>query len=111
VLQSLATLAALLTAADHWTTYLCLRRPIDGWHVVEANPLADWLFSSTGLLPGLLIDSLITAVAIAFILTTQRLNRAMRYGCLGVMAMATSYAVANNLQALSSLGLSPLGVG
>jgi hypothetical protein len=111
VLQSLATIAALLTAADHWTTYLCLRRPIDGWHVVEANPLADWLFSATGLLPGLFIDSLITAVAIAFILTTQRLNRTMRYACLGLMATATSYAVANNLQALSSLGVSPLGVG
>ena len=111
MLHSIATIAALLTAADHWTTYLCLRRPIDGWEVVEANPLADWLFTATGLLPGLAIDSLITAAAIAFILTTQRLNRTTRYACLSFMAMATGYAVMNNLQALSSLGLSPLGVG
>lgn len=111
MLHSIATIAALLTAADHWTTYLCLRRPIDGWEVVEANPLADWLFTATGLLPGLAIDSLITVAAIAFILTTQRLNRTTRYAFLSFMAMATGYAVMNNLQALSSLGLSPLGVG
>jgi hypothetical protein len=111
VLHTLATLAALLTAADHWTTYLCLRRPITGWDVAEANPLADWLFSAAGLLPGLFIDSLITIFAIAFILTTQRLNRTTRYGCLSFMALATGYAVVNNVQALSSLGLSPMGVG
>jgi hypothetical protein len=110
VLHSLATLAALLTAADHWTTYLCLRRPIEGWEVVEANPVAGILFAAAGLLPGLLIDTLITAIAIAFILTTAKLSRNVRYLCLLVMAMTTSYAVVNNLQALSSLGLSPLGV-
>ena len=111
MLHSLAMFAALLTAADHWTTYLCLRQPIEGWTVVEANPLADLLFDATGLLPGLLIDSLITALAIGFILSTSKLSRATRYACLGFMTIATSYAVVNNVQALSVLGLSPLGVG
>lgn len=111
MLQSLAILAALLTAADHWTTYLCLRRPIEGWDVVEANPVVEWLFGATGLLPGLFIDTVITAVAIVFILTTARLTPSTRYLCLGFMACATSYAVINNLHALSSLGLSPLGIG
>ncbi len=111
MLRLLALVTLLLTGADHWTTYLCLRRPIAGWEVVEANPLADWLFNATGLLPGLVIDSFITAIAIAFILTTPRLGRAMRYVCLVFMTGATGYAVINNLQALSALGLSPLGVG
>ena len=111
MLHSLATLAVLLTAADHWTTYLCLRNPVDGWKVVEANPLASWLFGATGLLPGLLIDTVVSAFAIAFILSTPKLRRSTRYLCLGFMAIATGYAVVNNLQAISSLGLSPLGIG
>ena len=111
VLHALATLAALLTAADHWTTYLCLRRPVDGWSVVEANPIADLLFQGSGLLPGLLIDTLITAVAITFVLTTAKFSQRLRYACLGVMASTTGYAVINNVHALSELGLSPLGVG
>ena len=111
VLHSLAILAALLTAADHWTTYLCLRRPVPGWDAVEANPVVAWLFELTGLVPGLMIDSGITALAIAFILVTPMMSRVSRYLCLGVMTGAGGYAVANNLEALSTLGLSPLGIG
>ena len=111
MLHSLAILAALLTAADHWTTYLCLRRPVEGWNAVEANPVVAWLFDLTGLLPGLMIDSGITALAITFILVTPIMSRLTRYLCLGVMTLAGAYAVVNNLQALSSLGLSPLGIG
>ena len=53
----------------------------------------------------------ITASAIAFILLTQKLGQTTRYACLGFMAIATGYAVVNNVQALSALGLSPLGIG
>ena len=55
MLRLLATLTVLLSLADHWTTYLCLREPVTGWSVTEANPLANWLFDLTGLLPGLAI--------------------------------------------------------
>ena len=44
MLRALTGLTLLLTGADHWTTYLCLRLPVEGWEVIEANPLADWLF-------------------------------------------------------------------
>ena len=37
---------------------------------VEANPMAEWLFGSVGLVPGILFDSAITLVAVAFLLTT-----------------------------------------
>lgn len=105
----LATLILLLSAADHWTTYLCLRQPIEGWTVTEANPIAEWLFSTVGLVPGLLIDSAITVWAIAFLLTTQRLPRAVKLGFFSLVAAWTAHAVFNNLQAIASLGLSPLG--
>ncbi len=71
----LAALTLLLTAADHWTTYLCLRAPVDGWLVTEANPIAEWLFGSLGLVPGLIIDSVVTIFALAFLLTTPRLPK------------------------------------
>jgi len=56
---AIATLA--LSAADHWTTYLCLRSPVLGWQVTEANPISQWLFEAIGLVPGLLLDSAVTA--------------------------------------------------
>jgi hypothetical protein len=105
----LALFTLLLTAADHWTTYLCLRTPIPGFEVSEANPIADWLFGSLGLVPGLALDSVVTLAALAFLLSTALIpTRAKRIFLLVVIAW-TGYAVVNNLHALGSMGLSPLG--
>jgi hypothetical protein len=109
MLHVLAATTLLLTGADHWTTYLCLRRPVSGWEIVEANPLAQWLFDWAGLLPGLLIDSAITLLAIIFVMTTTRFPKPAKYSVLAFITMTTAYAVANNLQALTALGISPLG--
>jgi hypothetical protein len=109
MLNALAWLTLFLSAADHWTTYLCLRSPIAGWDVVEANPLAAWLFQSTGLVPGLLLDSAVTLSAVVFLLFTDRLPSAAKAFCFLLIAAFTGYAVANNLAALQVLGLSPLG--
>lgn len=111
MLYLLAGLTLLLTAADHWTTYLCLSTPVDGWVVTEANPLADWLFSSAGLVGGLAIDTAVTLLAVVFLLSTRRLPHAAKHACFGLIALTTGYAVLNNLRALESLGLSPLGFG
>ena len=111
MLRLLALTTVTLTAADHWTTYLCLRRPIQGWSVIEANPIAEWLFESAGLLPGLMIDTAITVVAVGFLLLTPRFPRAAKLSFLAVISLMTGYAVVNNVQAIQALGLSPLGVG
>jgi len=108
-LYILATLTLLLSAADHWTTYLCLRAPVSGWHVAEANPLAEWLFSSFGLVPGLLIDSGVTLVAVAFLLSTPQIPKLTKGLFFGAVIAGTSVAVYNNVLAIQALGLSPLG--
>ena len=105
----LASLTLLLTAADHWTTYLCLRAPVDGWAVSEANPIAEWLFGAVGLVPGLLIDSVVTIFAIAFLLSTSRLPKPVKGAFFVCVVLGTSHAVVNNLEAIKMLGLSPLG--
>lgn len=110
LLRSLALLTLLLTALDHWTTYLCLRLPVDGWDVSEANPLARGLFDLTGLVPGLALDSIVTVLAIAFLLATTRFGSTMKFALLGFIALTTGYAVVNNVTAMSELGLSVLGV-
>jgi hypothetical protein len=110
MLRALAGLTLLLTGADHWTTYLCLRMHIAGWEIVEANPLAEWLFDMAGLVPGLAIDSLVTVVAISFLLFTSRFAYGVKIGLLAFIASTTGYAVVNNLSAMQDLGLSPLGV-
>ena len=109
MLHILALLTLLLTAADHWTTYLCLKSPVPGFDVSEANPIADWLFQSFGLVPGILLDSAVTLLAIGFLLSTALIPRPAKRVFLMVVIGWTGYAVLNNLQAILSLGLSPLG--
>jgi hypothetical protein len=109
MLHWLAGLTVVLTAADHWTTYLCLRGPVAGWRVSELNPLADWLFGTFGLVPGLLIDSTVTLMAVAFLLSTTLFPRTAKGVCFAVLVVSTAWAVINNLLAIEALGLSPLG--
>jgi hypothetical protein len=109
VLYLLAISSLLLSAADHWTTYLCLRRPVEGWLVSEANPISDWLFQTLGLVPGLVIDSMVTVLAVAFLVTTPLLPRLAKTLFFIFVIGWTAYAVVNNLEAITALGLSPLG--
>lgn len=102
---TLATL--LLTGADHWTTYLCLKQPVAGWMVTEANPFADWLFQLAGLGPGLLIDTAITLAAVFFLATTRTFDHRVKLLLLGIISVSTGYAVLNNLGAISRMGLAP----
>lgn len=106
----LALLTLILSAADHWTTYLCLRSPHDGWEVTEANPLAEWLFQSLGLVPGLLVDSAVTIAAVGFLLSTRYLSDSAKVGLFGLIALWTGVAVVNNLNAISTIGLSITGI-
>lgn len=110
MLRVLAVVTLLLTGLDHWTTYVCLRLPVAGWDIVEANPIADWLFGVAGLVPGLLLDSLVTVFAIGFLLTTSRFAVEVKLGLLAFIALTTGYAVINNIAAISDLGISPLGI-
>jgi hypothetical protein len=107
MLQVLAVLTLLLTFADHWTTYLCLRAPVVGWQVVEANPVADWLFDTAGLIPGLAIDTSLTLLVVFVLVVSRRFATMTKCAMLGAIAVVTGIAVANNLLAISSLGLSP----
>ena len=107
MLRLFALTTVLLTCADHWTTYLCLHAPVDGWTVTEANPIAEWLFDWVGLGTGLLIDSIVTLGAIFFLATTGLFERPVRVGLLGIICVSTGYAVVNNLGAISRMGLAP----
>lgn len=110
MLWPLAGLTLLLSAADHWTTYLCLRQPVPGWQIDEANPISQWLFEAVGLVPGLILDSGITLAALAFLVTTRHVPGALKTASLAVIAFSTGYAVLNNFAAIETLGLSPFGL-
>ena len=107
MLRLLAILCLILTGADHWTTWLCLRSPVSGWDVSEANPMAKILFDSAGLVPGLAIDSLITLVAIGFLVSTVVLSSKSKIVLLGLISLSTAYAVINNVQAIHSMRIWP----
>ena len=109
-MRVLALLTVLVSAADHWTTYLCLRSPVEGWNVTEANPLAGWLFGTLGLVPGLMLDSVVTVGAVAFLMVTSVIPRGLCAAFLAFVCVWTAVAVANNVDALDALGLTLMGV-
>lgn len=111
MLRLFTTTTILLTCMDHWTTYLCLRAPVEGWSVSEANPIAQWLFEWAGLGTGLMIDSFVTVVAIGFLISTAVLSRSIKIALLVSITLSTGYAVFNNLGAITHMGLAPwLGI-
>jgi len=102
----LISLVFLVSAADHWTTYLCLRAPVSGWVVSEANPITAWMFQHLGLVDGLLVDSLITVCALWVVYRTQRVPSGAKSAFLTAVFVGTGLAVINNLGAIERLGLS-----
>lgn len=101
----LALLLLLFTAADHWTTWRCLGVATPEWILTEANPIADWLFQSLGLGPGLWLDTLVTLAALAFLIHTRRVPTFWKHAFLWAGIGATGFAVANNLRALEAAGI------
>lgn len=111
MLTALVASILLLTALDHWTTYLCLHHPVEGWLVSEGNPVAAWMFDVIGLVPGLALDTLVTLGAVAFLVKTDLLPRPVKAACLALLMLTTAFAVTNNFDALAALDVSPLGRG
>ena len=105
MLAPLVLAALLLSAADHWTTWLCLRAPIAGWEVRELNPISDTVFRTIGLEAGLLLDSALTLAGVTFLVRTGLLPRSAKLGFLAAVVLATGYAVLNNLEAMSRMGV------
>jgi hypothetical protein len=103
----LAAVAILVSFADHWTTWICLRAPVEGWHAVEANPVADWLFMRVGLAEGLLLDSALTLVAVLFLARTPRVPEPAKLVLLGAVILGTGVVVVHNLEAAHLLGVTP----
>lgn len=99
----LAVLAFLFNAADNLTTYLCLRSPIDGFEIYEANPLAAWGFNMVGLELGLWIETALCGAAILFLVYSPLFGFRARMALLAVLAALPAGAAANNLLVMREL--------
>ena len=74
----------------------------------EANPIAEWLFATLGLGPGILLDSALTLLVLALLVATPLLPLKAKSGLLAVVILGTGWAVVNNIQAILSMGIAPL---
>ena len=104
----LGGLAVVLNLLDNTTTFLCLRAPVPGFEIFEANPMARWMFEAVGLLEGLLLETVITTAAVAFLVLTTRIPRRIRIALLAVLAVLPAWAVANNMQVMHEIGVGVL---
>jgi hypothetical protein len=105
MLRVFAGLALLFALLDHLTTWLCLRAPIPGWDVREANPIAAWLFGHIGLVEGLALDTGVTLAAVLCVAQARRVPRAAKLGLLGLLIATSAWAVANNFDVIQQIGL------
>jgi len=103
--RALACLALVCAGLDHLTTWLCLRAPVPGWEIREANPLAAWLFTHVGLVGGLALDTALTLAAVAFVSEARRVPRAAKLGLLGMLIVTSAFAAANNFDVIDQIGL------
>ena len=99
----LAALAFLSNAADNLTTYLCLRSPVEGFEIYEANPIAAWGFELLGLAAGLWLETALCAAAILFLLHSQLFSFRARMTLLAVLGVLPAGAAANNLLVMREL--------
>ena len=101
----LGALVVLFNLADNATTFLCLRAPVPGFEVVEANPAAAWLFETVGLRQGLLLEMAVTTLAIVFLVATERITPRVKLGLLVVLAALPLWAAINNWLVIEATGL------
>ena len=101
----LGALVVLLNLADNTTTFLCLRAPVPGYEVIEANPAAAWLFGSIGLEQGLVLEMVVTTIAIAFLVATTRIPPRIKLALLVVLAALPAWAAVNNLLVIKATHL------
>lgn len=101
----LGALVVLFNLADNTTTFWCLQAPVRGFDVVEANPVARWIFESLGLLEGLAFEMVVTSAAIAFLVATRRVSHRLKLGLLVALAILPAAASLNNLMVMRAIGL------
>lgn len=101
----LGFLVLILNAMDNTTTFFCLNTSVPGFEVTEANPIARWLFDSLGLVEGLLLEGLITAAAVSFLVLSHRIPHRARLAVLTVLTLLPAWATLNNLFVMQALGI------
>jgi hypothetical protein len=105
---ALGVLVVLLNLADNTTTFLCLRAPVPGFDVAEANPAAAWLFDAIGLVPGLAFEMAVTTAAVAFLVATTHVPHRVKLALLIILAALPAWAAINNTWVIRATDL-PIG--
>ena len=101
----LGGLVLLFNLADNATTFFCLRAASPIFEVFEANPVAAWTFDKLGLAGGLILETVITTAAVAFLIHTDRIPANPKLVLLATLAVLPAWAAINNLQVAWVVGL------
>ena len=97
----------LFNLADNATTFLCLRAPVPGFEVVEANPAARLAVRrGRAARRASLLEMVVTTAAIAFLVATDHASRrASSSRCCVVLAALPAWAALNNWLVIQATNL------
>ena len=100
---SLIGIFMVVIVGDAYTTWACLHNPIPG--VFEANPIANWMFGFLGLVPGLIVDGIITLLILVWLGFTKRIRTSFKLFILLLGITITTLAVFYNYQVMMEIGI------
>lgn len=100
---ALIAIFMMVTIGDFYTTWACLSDPASG--TFEANPIANWMFGFFGLLPGLIIDEMITLLILVWLGFTKRIHTSFKLFILLLGITITTLAVFYNYQVMIEIGI------
>jgi len=106
LLRSLYALFLLSNLADDITTYLALTAPdSDRFGVVEANPIAKWIFDTMGLVNGLALEFVLSAIFMWWLMKTSHFSYKFKVGVFVIISTLAAGAAWNNFGVLCMLNL------
>lgn len=92
--------------ADAVTTYYALTKPtLDHVEAVEANPITAWMFDAVGLVPGLVVSTMLPVAVFFWFAKTERAPYKAKFLLLLFAVAITTYAASNNLAILLTPGI------
>lgn len=97
-------LLMLLVIGDNVSTYLCLTTSSDVYHTWEANPISAWMFQAFGMIPAMLLQTVIKLAALVWVYSLigdSRSNLRVTWVTVMLLIVVTGYVNLNNWYAYS----------
>ncbi len=105
LLTEVGVAVILANVVDNVTTYMALTASTPGVRLFEANPLADWGFQRIGMVPFLVVEFLLTAAILVWLIRCKEIGNWTKLAILSCLLALAGGAAINNFLILIDTGI------